>query len=105
MTTNPQGPSSSSATLWLTHEERPVCRWARVALCDDVLQAIEWLLAEPEPAPETSGAELLAAAEARVAYGHNDTCNVELGLSEPFPCSCGHERLRTAIAAAKRGAK
>lgn len=41
--------------------------------------------------------KLKDAAEVRFRHGHNDTCGSELG--DEYPCSCGHDGLRNALAA------
>jgi hypothetical protein len=43
---------------------------------------------------------LIAALEARVARGHNDTCGAVLSL-EPYPCSCGHDQCVAALEKAR----
>ncbi len=45
---------------------------------------------------------LREAADARLAAGHNDTC--EAILSEGYPCTCGHEKLLRAALEAPVGA-
>jgi hypothetical protein len=45
----------------------------------------------------------LDAAEKRVEYGHNDTCDMELSESEDYPCSCGHDALAAALRAVREG--
>lgn len=45
-------------------------------------------------------AALREAATARLAHGHNDTCGAVVSDGVAYPCSCGHDALRTALSAA-----
>jgi len=45
----------------------------------------------------------LEAAEKRVAYGHNDTCDLVLSESEDYPCTCGQDALDAALRAVREG--
>jgi hypothetical protein len=75
---------------------------------DDVTGAVHAI--SPQAKKYDAGLDALAlveaaldAAEKRVEYGHNDTCDMELSESEDYPCSCGHDALAAALRAVREG--